>query len=88
MFLLIEIMGQFDLEGEEMYIAISIIIISVILFLMFLWTVSLSKNENKKNGNDIISKFEPDNIAPTLTEMIDFHKKNGVVDYDLQRMKI
>ena len=66
-----------------MYIAISIIVISLIVFLMFLWSVSLSKNKNQNEGNIIIGKFEPDNIAPTLTEMIDFHKKNGIVDYEI-----
>lgn len=66
-----------------MYIAISILVVTLVISLMFLWSVSLSKNQNQREGNMIIGKFEPDNIAPTLTEMIDFHKKNGIIDYEI-----
>lgn len=66
-----------------MYIAISILVVTLVISLMFLWSVSLSKNQNQSEGNMIIGKFEPDNIAPTLTEMIDFHKKNGIIDYEI-----
>lgn len=66
-----------------MYIAISILVVTLVISLMFLWSCSLSKNKNQSEGNKIIGKFEPDNIAPTLTEMIDFHKKNGIVDYEI-----
>lgn len=66
-----------------MYIAFSILVVTLIISLMFLWSFSLSTNKNQSEGNMIIGKFEPDNIAPTLTEMIDFHKKNGIIDYDI-----
>lgn len=66
-----------------MYIAISFLIITLVIYLMFRWSCSLSKNTDQGEGNRIIGRFEPDNIAPTLTEMIDYHKENGVVDYEI-----
>lgn len=68
-----------------MYIVFLIIAVVVIISSMVIWTMHMSKESNQKmnDGNNIIGNFEPGNIAPTLSEMIEFHKKNGVVDYDI-----
>ena len=66
-----------------MYIAISILIVTLVISLMVWWSYALSKDKKQNEGNMIIGKFEPDNIAPTLTDMIEFHKKNGIIDYEI-----
>lgn len=42
-----------------------------------------NKNSNVRTSKSIIELFEPDNVAPELGEMIDFHKKNGSIDYEV-----
>lgn len=68
-----------------MYIifTIMITIVAAIILAMILWAMSFAKKSCRPESNSILGKFEPDNDAPTLTQMIDFHKKNGVVEYEL-----
>ena len=66
-----------------MYIVISCIVVTVIVGFMFIWGYSLSRNTKQKESNSIISNFEPDNISPELTDMINFHKENGTVKYQI-----
>lgn len=51
---------------------ISLILLNIVLIILLL------KPMNKKieSSKYILNKFEPDNTAPKLTEMIEFHKNN------------
>lgn len=51
------------------------------LLCMFATAKKLSTNKKQERGNKVIACFEPDNIAPETSQMINFHKKNGTVDY-------
>lgn len=66
-----------------MYIIIMVVSIFAIILSMFLWTLFFTKKSDQNESNSVISKFEPDNDAPTLTEMIKFHKDNGIVEYEI-----
>lgn len=64
-------------------ITILIAVMAAIVVAMIFWALSFGKKSCIKESNTILSKFEPDNDSPTLTQMIDFHKQNGVVEYEL-----
>lgn len=66
-----------------MHIVIMITVMFAIISLMCLWAKSFTKKDGQIEGNLIIVNFEPDNDAPTLTEMIHFHKDSGIVNYEL-----
>lgn len=66
-----------------MHITIMIAIIFAIILSMFLWTLFFMKKNGQTESNCVINKFEPDNDAPTLTEMIKFHKDNGIIEYEI-----
>ncbi len=60
-------------------IAVSVICIFGLLIFAFIKT----KNHNNKNSKNVINHFEPKNVAPELTAMIDYHKNNETVHYEL-----
>lgn len=60
-------------------IAASVVCIFGLLIFAFIKT----KNHNNKNSKNVINHFEPKNAAPMLTEMIDYHKNNESVNYEL-----
>lgn len=69
---------------------ISIIVISILLFILFLLVISLIMFGKKKDidniySNSIVNHHVPGNAAPTLTEMINYHKdnENESVDYEI-----
>lgn len=63
----------------------------VIIALLFICAISAlvltlffnHKNSNNYASKNIVDSFEPDNLSPELTEMINFHKENGNVDYKI-----
>ena len=57
--------------GAIIFLAILIVLmVAVILFVLKGSSCAVSSSKY------ILNKFEPDNTAPKLTEMIDFHKNN------------
>ena len=60
-------------------IALVLVIFGMVFFLIYM----KGKENNKSNGKQVIQKFEPDNMAPPLTDMINYHRKNGIVRYDV-----
>ena len=57
----------------EAIVFLSILVIFMIIVIYF----TLRKNSRAVNASKyILNKFEPDNTAPKLTEMIEFHKNN------------
>ena len=61
-----------------------VFMVVVILFIVVLMPKAMDKGigTNKKSDR-IIRSFEPDNAAPELSEMIQYHKKNGIVEYEV-----
>lgn len=58
----------------EAIVFLSILVIFMIIVIYF----TLRKNSRAVNASKyILNKFEPDNTAPKLTEMIEFHKNNN-----------
>ncbi len=67
-----------------MYITILAIVIFSIISFMVLWAIKLSKTKEKvSKSNEIIQSFEHDISSHTLTDMIEFHKNMGVVEYQI-----
>lgn len=67
-------------------IIFSVILITLMLVIfgmIFLLIYMKGKNNNKSNGEQVIQKFEPDNMAPPLSDMINYHRKNGIIRYDV-----
>lgn len=57
----------------EAIVFLSVLVIFMIMVIYF----TLRKNSRAVNASKyILNKFEPDNTAPKLTEMIEFHKNN------------
>lgn len=41
------------------------------------------RNYNNKTSVAVVEHFEPGNVAPELTKMIEYHKDNDLVDYEI-----
>lgn len=55
-----------------------IFLMMLIIFMVVVMYFTLRKSSIAvRAGKHILNKFEPDNTAPKLTEMIEFHKKNN-----------
>lgn len=62
----------------------TLIIIMALVILFFCYQIKHDSRSKESSISDkLIRLFEPDNLAPELTEMIDYHKKNGVVRYKI-----
>lgn len=66
--------------------------VSIIFFVLLIAVISLTMYWILKKPSDvgsfskgIITKFEPDNTAPKLTDMIDFHKVNKTSHYNVKK---
>lgn len=55
-----------------------------ILILILLLASKNNKMKNNNESKEIIQGFEPDNAAPALSEMIEYHKKNDTVKYEVK----
>lgn len=59
-------------------------IIILIIFTSLTIYFSLKKNSDVNSSSRyILNNFEPDNTAPKITELIEFHKKNEKVKYHI-----
>lgn len=58
-----------------------IIIIALVFLFLFFQLKHDSRSKDSLKSDKIIRVFEPDNLSPELTEMIDYHRKKGVVRY-------
>lgn len=56
--------------------AICFISILVITFIITLYVVLKKDSNSVISSRNILNKFEPDNISPKLTKMIEFHKQH------------
>lgn len=66
----------------EIFIA-SAVLVGIVIIMLW-WVARLSKTTSQQNeSNAIINNFEPDNVSETLTEMIEFHKRIGNIEYKL-----
>lgn len=61
---------------NEIFVAICFLIVLIITVIIAL-RINLNKyNSNVHASRYVLNKFEPDNTAPKLTKMIEFHKNN------------
>ncbi len=60
-----------------------IIIIALVIFFFCFQINRDSRSKDSLKSDKVIRLFEPDNLAPELTEMIDYHRKKGVVRYKI-----
>lgn len=65
-----------------LYLAIFLV---VLVYGFYLIVSHMSKKgiKDKMDSDNILNLFEPYNSAPKLTQMIEFHKNNGIVEYDI-----
>ncbi len=66
------------------FLFLAIATLLIIISSMYFLASRLNRTQKSSKSNFIIKDFEPDNIAPSLQEMLEFHKKNGVVKYKIQ----
>jgi len=60
---------------------IAVLVLTVVLTIYF----SLQKNTvNSESSKYIINKFEPDNTAPKITELIEYHKSHETIHYKIE----
>lgn len=59
-----------------------IIVVLVLLFFNYQMTYT-SRSKNSLKSEKIIRVFQPYNRAPKLSEMIEYHKANGIVRYKI-----
>lgn len=61
---------------NEIFVAICFLIVLIITVIIALRTNLNKCNSNVHASRYVLNKFEPDNTAPKLTKMIEFHKNN------------
>lgn len=64
------------------YIIIFAITAAFVVFLLISLTSVFAKRGNEE-GKKILEKFEPGNYSPKLTTMVNYHKENGIVEYEI-----
>ncbi len=60
---------------------IVIITLAVAVMVFTMYFVVGKSSRIKASSIYIINAFEPDNTAPKMTELIDFHKSNEMIKY-------
>lgn len=58
------------------------IMFAIVVGVCFIAFVML-KNCHNKTSLTVVEHFEPGNVSPELTTMIEYHKKNVLVDYEI-----
>lgn len=56
--------------------AICFLVILIIFMIMVMYFMLKKSSSAVHSSRCILNKFEPDNTAPKLTDMIEFHKNN------------
>lgn len=67
--------------GKGMPLAVLVIAVFVIVTAVTMYFALRKCSEISRLSNSILNKFEPDNTAPKITELIEFHKANEKVKY-------
>lgn len=63
----------------------AILIVVLILVIALSMFILLNKDSDKSRYSKyIVNKFEPDNTAPKLTEMVEYHKSKDSVKYVIE----
>lgn len=53
------------------------ILFSIILLILFVFGVEPAKHSMNKKCKEMIMRIKPDNAAPKLTDMINYHRENA-----------
>lgn len=61
--------------------AIGAIAVFVVVVILTMYFVLRKSNQINYSSEYILNKFEPDNTAPKITELIEFHRENDTVKY-------
>ena len=63
-----------------------VLFISMLLFVVAIFTVVLLTCVGVpcSDSKNVLNKFEPDNTAPKITELIDYHKSNNQIRYKIE----
>lgn len=57
----------------------------LIVFLFFVYQVIYkSRSKDSLKSDEIIRAFEPDNLAPKLSDMIMYHKTHEITKYEIR----
>lgn len=67
------------------------IILTFVIFYLFVLVICITafcllniNNKDKNKSKQIIQYFQLSDRSPTLSEMINFHKKNGTIQYEIE----
>lgn len=66
-----------------MFFLVSAMFIIISFTIMLIIIISKGNKIDNSKGKNIIQKFEPDNMSQKLTDMIEYHRKNGIIDYEI-----
>lgn len=66
---------------EWILLAVLSIVIFVIVTVVTMYYALRKCSEISRLSGSILNKFEPDNTAPKITELVEFHKANEKVKY-------
>ena len=73
--------------SKERIIMVAIFVALVIMFVAVMGICFIAyfvlKNSSNKMSVTVVEHFEPGNVAPELTKMIEYHKNNDLVDYEI-----
>lgn len=63
--------------------AIGFLIILIVFTVLTVYFVLRKSSCTSYSSKYILNKFEPDNTAPKISELIEFHKANEAVKYNI-----
>lgn len=63
------------------FLAVLAIVLFVMITVATMYFALRKCSEISRLSSSILNKFEPDNTAPKITELIEFHKANEKVKY-------
>lgn len=66
---------------NEIFWVIFCVITIIIGFSLVMYRVLVRQDIMRKDSVFILNAFEPDNTAPMITEMINFHREEGNIKY-------
>lgn len=65
------------------YIFLFAFVFAVAIFAFFMVTFKRQNGAGNSQSKKLINKFNPDNLAPELSKMIEYHKENGAIHYEI-----
>ena len=63
--------------------AVAFFIILILFTVFTVYFILLNISCSSISSKYILNKFEPDNTAPKITELIEFHKNNETIKYNI-----